>query len=134
MGDLALDDGATGWLAAADRDWVEQVVWALLDNALRYGGSGPIEVRLAPVADAAGVTHLHTTVRDHGPGIAPEDRERAFERFTRLAPGTTEGSGLGLSVARGLVEAMGGRLWLADVEGPGAAFTFSLPAERIGEP
>ena len=134
MGDLALDDGATGWLAAADRDWVEQVVWALLDNALRYGGSGAIEVRLAPVADAAGVTRLHTTVRDHGPGIAPEDRERAFERFTRLAPGTTEGSGLGLSVARGLVEAMGGRLWLADVEGPGAAFTFSLPAERIGEP
>ena len=132
--DLALDDGATGWLAAADRDWVEQVVWALLDNALRYGGGGPVEVRLAPVADAAGATRLHTTVRDHGPGIAPEDRERAFERFTRLAPGTTEGSGLGLSVARGLVEAMGGRLWLADVEGPGAAFTFSLPAEHIGEP
>ena len=39
--DLALDDGATGWLAAADRDWVEQVVWALLDNALRYGGRRP---------------------------------------------------------------------------------------------
>ncbi|HXR27337.1 MAG TPA: sensor histidine kinase, partial [Candidatus Baltobacteraceae bacterium] len=109
-------------------------VWALLDNALRYGGGGPVEVHLAPVADAAGVTRLHTTVRDHGPGIAPEDRERAFERFTRLAPGTTEGSGLGLSVARGLVDAMGGRLWLADVEGPGAAFTFSLPAEHIGEP
>jgi len=133
-GGLALDGGATGWLAAADRDWVEQVVWALLDNALRYGGGGPVEVHLAPVADAAGVTRLHTTVRDHGPGIAPEDRERAFERFTRLAPGTTEGSGLGLSVARGLVDAMGGRLWLADVEGPGAAFTFSLPAEHIGEP
>jgi len=133
-GGLVLDDGATGWLAAADRDWVEQVVWALLDNALRYGGGGPVEVHLAPVADAAGVTRLHTTVRDHGPGIAPEDRERAFERFTRLAPGTTEGSGLGLSVARGLVDAMGGRLWLADVEGPGAAFTFSLPAEHIGEP
>jgi len=131
--DLGLDDGATGWLAAADRDWVEQVVWALLDNALRHGG-GPVEVHLAPVADAAGATRLHTTVRDHGPGIAPEDRERAFERFTRLAPGTAEGSGLGLSVARGLVEAMGGRLWLADVEGKGAAFTFSLPAEHIGEP
>ena len=131
--DLDLDDGATGWLAAADRDWVEQVVWALLDNALRHGG-GPVEVHLAPVADAAGATRLHTTVRDHGPGIAPEDRERAFERFTRLAPGTAEGSGLGLSVARGLVEAMGGRLWLADVEGQGAAFTFSLPAEHIGEP
>jgi signal transduction histidine kinase len=131
---LALDDRATGWLAAADRDWVEQVVWALLDNALRYGGAGPVEVRIAPMTDQAGLTHLDTTVRDHGPGIAAADRERAFERFTRLAPGTTEGSGLGLSVARGLVEAMGGHLWLAEADGPGAALTFSLPAERIGEP
>jgi signal transduction histidine kinase len=131
---LVLDDQATGWLAAADRDWVEQVVWALLDNALRYGGVEPVDVRIAPTTDPAGVTHLDTTVRDHGPGIAAADKERAFERFTRLAPGTTEGSGLGLSVARGLVEAMGGHLWLAEVEGPGAALTFSLPAERIGEP
>lgn len=134
MSALTLDDRATGWLAAADRDWVEQVVWALLDNALRYGGVGPVDVRIAPVADLAGVTHLGTTVRDHGPGIAAADRERAFERFTRLAPGASEGSGLGLSVARGLVEAMGGRLWLADVDGPGAALTFTLAAERIGEP
>ena len=74
------------------------------------------------------------TVRLEAAPASEAGRGIAFERFTRLAPGTSEGSGLGLSVARGLVEAMGGRLWLAEVEGPGAAFTFSLPAEHIGEP
>ncbi|HTS15666.1 MAG TPA: ATP-binding protein [Candidatus Sulfotelmatobacter sp.] len=133
-GELTLEDGATNWLATADRDWVEQVVWALLDNALRYGGGTSVDVRIAPATGPDGATRLETTVRDHGPGIAAADRDRVFERFTRLAPGSSEGSGLGLSVARGLVEAMGGQLWLAAVEGPGAAFTFSLPAEHIGEP
>ncbi len=129
---LALDDRASGWLAAADRDWVEQVVWALLDNAIKYGGGGPIDVTIAP--DGETVARIVTTVRDHGPGIAPVDRERVFERFTRLAPSSSDGSGLGLSVARGLLQAMGGHLWLAEAEGSGAAFAFSLPAERIGEP
>jgi len=127
-----LHDEAAGWLAAADRDWVEQVIWALLDNALRYGGDGLIEVRVVGEEQASG-PRVVTTVRDHGPGIAPADRERVFERFTRLVPGQGEGSGLGLSVARGLVETMGGGLWLADVDGNGAAFAFSLPAESIEE-
>lgn len=127
---LALRDDAPGWLAAADRDWVEQVVWALLDNALRYGGAGPVEVTIG--LDGG---HLATVVRDHGPGIAVNDRERIFERFARLAPQASEGSGLGLSVARGLIETMGGHLTLVDpAVGGGAAFRFSLPAERIEEP
>jgi two-component system sensor histidine kinase KdpD len=130
---FSLHDGAAGWLAAADRDWVEQVVWALLDNALRYGGDGPIEVSIEQRADETG-SRVVTVVRDRGPGIPTDQRERAFERFTRLAPTATEGSGLGLSVARGLIETMGGRLELTDVPGPGAAFAFSLPAERIEAP
>jgi signal transduction histidine kinase len=76
-----------------------------------------------------------TTVRDHGPGIAHEDHERVFERFTRLPAGSGDGSGLGLSVARGLAEAMGGRLETVppgDEDG-GAAFALRLPAERIEE-
>ncbi|MGZ6327577.1 MAG: ATP-binding protein [Candidatus Limnocylindrales bacterium] len=143
-----LEDQAAGWLAAADRDWVEQVVWALLDNALRYGG-GEIDVAVAveqaqatdravtvtraPEPAPASFPLVVTTVRDHGQGIGPADRERVFERFMRLGGGQGEGSGLGLSVARGLVETMGGSLWLADTDGPGATFAFSLPAERIVE-
>ncbi|HJW76892.1 MAG TPA: ATP-binding protein, partial [Thermoleophilia bacterium] len=129
---FTLRDEATGWLAAADRDWVEQIVWALLDNALKYGGEGTIEVTVA--LDPAAPT-LVTTVRDHGPGIAHEDHERVFERFTRLPAGSGDGSGLGLSVARGLAEAMGGRLETVppgDEDG-GTVFALRLPAERIEE-
>jgi signal transduction histidine kinase len=128
-----LVDDATGWLVAADRDWVEQVVWALLDNALKYGGEGRIEVLLA-VRDGS----LVATVADAGPGIPPSERERVFERFARLGLSGGDGTGLGLSVARGLVEGMGGRLWLEPADGvaggaAGARFSFSLPAERIEE-
>lgn len=131
-----LHDQAAGWLAAADRDWADQVVWALLDNALKYGGDGLITV--AVTIGRASEPHitfgpcLVTTVLDRGPGIAPQDRERVFERFVRLGSGSGDGTGLGLHVARGLAEAMGGALWLADCEG-GAAFAFSLPAEKIEE-
>jgi signal transduction histidine kinase/HAMP domain-containing protein len=124
-----LVDEVTSWLVVADPDWVEQVVWALLDNALKYGGEGPIEARLR-LDDGMVVT----TVRDQGPGIPRSDRGRVFERFARLGRGGGDGSGLGLSVARGLVEGSGGKLWLEQTRASeGAAFSFSLPAERIEE-
>jgi signal transduction histidine kinase len=162
-----LQDDARGWLAAADRDWVEQIAWALLDNALKYGGSGAVEVgirlaagRGANEADADGggkadggrtdggaevgqadgggadgAPRLVATFRDHGPGIAADQRERVFERFARLQTGGGDGTGLGLSVARGLAIGTGGALGVVDPpdDGPGAAFALRLPSERIEE-
>ena len=145
---FVLRDGAAGWLAAADRDWVEQIVWALLDNALKYGGHGAIEVGIDLIADRSGIeadgstrvasrtgTRLAATIRDHGQGIAADQRERVFERFTRLQSGGGDGTGLGLSVARGLALGTGGDLEVADPPdgGPGAAFVLALQAERIEE-
>ena len=132
---FALRDEASGWLAAADRDRVDQVVWALLDNAMKYGHP-PIAVTVragAEMDDLPTGDWLVVTVRDHGQGISEDDRSRVFERFSRLGDGGAGGTGLGLSVARGLVEAMGGRLWMAPTDGPGATLAFSLPAERIEE-
>ena len=132
---FALRDEASGWLAAADRDRVDQVVWALLDNAMKYGHP-PIAVTVragAEMDDLPTGDWLVVTVRDHGQGISEDDRSRVFERFSRLGDGGAGGTGLGLSVARGLVEAMGGRLWIAPTDGPGATLAFSLPAERIEE-
>lgn len=131
-----LRDDARGWLAAADRDRVDQVVWALLDNARKYGRR-PIEATIRPAEEADTLppgAWLVVAIRDHGPGIPPEDRARAFERFTRLGGTGAGGTGLGLSVARGLVEAMGGRLWIPETDGTGTTFAFSLPAEPVGEP
>ncbi|MGD0018613.1 MAG: ATP-binding protein [Candidatus Limnocylindrales bacterium] len=126
---LELTDDARGWLAVADPDQLDQVLWALLDNAVKYGGrEGTVEVavRADDVTD-----RIQVTIADHGPGVAEADRERLFTRFTRGASQPSgEGTGLGLYVSRQLLAAMGGDLWLEPAKaGRGAAFTLSLPGE-----
>ena len=123
-----LTDDAHGWLAVADTDQLDQVLWALLDNAVKYGGRKPVAVSIG--VEAAGST-LALTIADGGPGVAGADRERLFGRFVRGTDDPTDaGSGLGLYVSRELCRAMGGELTLeparADI---GAAFTVQLPGE-----
>jgi signal transduction histidine kinase len=127
-----LDDRAGGWLAVADADQLDQVLWALLDNALKYGGRTPVSVEV--VVDHA-ASRLRMTIADGGPGIAEADRSRLFGRFVRGAEHTPdEGSGLGLYVSRELCRAMGGDLFLEPtVPGRGATFSIHLPAESAEE-
>ena len=129
---FALDDRAADWLAVADPDQLDQVLWALLDNAVHYGKRSPIEVRVEPEpADG----RVRITIGDAGPGVAEADRDRLFRRFERgAAGGPTEGSGLGLYVSRELCRAMGGDLVLEPpAPAGGAAFTVRLPGEPAGE-
>ena len=124
-----LADDAEGWLAIADPDQLDQVLWALLDNGARYAGGAAIHARVAPRPDEG---RLGVTIADDGPGVRPEDRDRIFERYERGAAGAgAEGTGLGLYVSRSLCRAMGGDLVLepADTGGTGAAFTILLPGE-----
>jgi signal transduction histidine kinase len=128
-----LRDEGRGWLAVADPDQLDQVLWALLDNAVKYGGqNGRVEVLLRSDDSA---DRLNVTIADHGPGVLEADRARLFARFSRGADsGSGEGTGLGLYVSRQLLRAMDGDLWLepAGVES-GASFTLSLPGERPGD-
>ncbi|MEV5952407.1 HAMP domain-containing sensor histidine kinase [Streptomyces sp. NPDC051987] len=105
---------------------VRQVLDNLLTNAAVHTPSGtPVSVTVAVAAGSASVT-----VTDHGPGIPPGDRARVFDRFYRVDKARSRdrgGSGLGLSVARALVEAHGGTLALADTPTSGTAFTLTLP-------
>ena len=123
-----LTDDAAGWLAIADPDQLDQVLWALLDNAARYGAGAPIRARVAPRLPEG---RLAVTIADAGPGVQPEDRDRIFERYERGAAGAgAEGTGLGLWVSRSLCRAMGGDLVLEPAgPEPAAAFTVLLPAE-----
>jgi len=125
---FAIDDGAAGWLAVADADQLDQVLWALLDNAVKYGAGSP--VRAAISVDEA-ERRVRLTISDAGPGIAEADRERLFERFARgHEAGSDGGSGLGLYVSRELCRAMGGDLVLEPAAADqGAAFTIVLPGE-----
>jgi signal transduction histidine kinase len=130
--ELTIDDRSGGWLAVADADQLDQVLWALLDNAVKYGRREPVLV-LISVDDAAGMLRL--TILDHGPGIPSGDRERLFTRFTRVGEQSAEdGSGLGLYVSRELVRSMAGDLRLEPArDDGGAAFTVELPAEQALE-
>jgi signal transduction histidine kinase len=128
-----LTDEARGWLAVADPDQLDQVLWALLDNAVKYGGREGTVAATVVVDDAT--DRIHVTIADHGPGVSEADRHRLFTRFTRGAEQPSgEGTGLGLYLSRQLLRAMGGDLWLEPAKaGVGAVFTLSLPGEPPGD-
>ncbi len=128
-----LSDEGRGWLAVADGDQLDQVLWALLDNAVKYGGrDGRVEVRVQVDETTA---RVRATIADHGTGVSEADRERLFARFTRGgSQGSGDGTGLGLYVSRQLLRAMGGDLVLEPArDGIGAEFTLSLPGEPPGD-
>jgi two-component system sensor histidine kinase KdpD len=99
----------------------------LLENAAQYTPAGST-IGVNASVDAGG---LVVQVRDHGPGIAPADLPRLFERFYRgaAARGRASGTGMGLWIARGLLAAEGGRIWAENCPGGGAQFTIAVPAE-----
>jgi signal transduction histidine kinase len=121
-----VDDQGGGWLAVADPDQLDQVLWALLDNADKYGRGAPVRATIAARPDAGQVA---ITIADGGPGVAPADRGRLFERFARAGDAGPDGTGLGLYVSRELCRAMGGDLALASAGAGGAAFIVTLPGE-----
>ncbi|WP_437807308.1 AAA family ATPase [Sorangium sp. So ce1078] len=110
-------------LGRFDRLRVAQVLWSLLDNAIKFGRGRPIGVTVAERGDTARVV-----VRDHGLGIAPEDQERIFKQFERaVSPRSYGGLGLGLYIANEIVRAHGGTIQVSSQKGEGACFTVDLP-------
>ena len=110
----------------ADPTRIEQVILNLLANAVKYTPpSGHISLTVNQ-----GESETAVSVADDGPGVPEEDRERIFERFYRSqqdAANSASGTGLGLPIARMLVELHGGRLWLEDAPAGGSVFRFSIP-------
>jgi signal transduction histidine kinase len=111
-------------IIVADRDaGLERVFDNLLDNALRYAPAGSaIEIEAAISGPMARVA-----VVDHGPGVPSGERTRVFERFHRSPGAAGPGAGLGLSIARSIVEGHGGHMDLAETPGGGATFIVELP-------
>ena len=117
-----------GTRAFLDPFRMEQLVTNLVANAVKYGEGKPIEVELSADEERAWIT-----VRDNGIGIGPREQARIFERFERaVSPNQYGGFGLGLWIARQVVEASGGRISVESELGKGSAFTVVVPrgAER----
>jgi signal transduction histidine kinase len=105
-----------------DPDKVEQVLTNLVENAAKY--ASPVGMRLVGAVDDGSVA---VAVHDKGEGIPADDLPRVFERFFRAGHNKPSGTGLGLWISRGLVEAHGGRLTAASTPGEGSTFAFTLP-------
>ena len=127
---ITLHNGMGPILIKGDPFRVQQVVSNLLSNALKYSPADqPVEVSVLAIGEEGTVS-----VRDHGPGVLLPDPERVFDRFYRAENGVDPnagGTGLGLYIARQLIEAMEGRLWLVSRPTEGSTFSFSLPRADI---
>ena len=107
----------------ADADKVEQVLSNLVENAAKYASPRGLRIEGSVSDDGIAVA-----VTDSGEGIPAEDLPRVFERFFRREEGRPTGTGLGLWISRGLVEAHGGGLTANSVVGEGSTFRFTLPS------
>jgi signal transduction histidine kinase len=113
---------------------IAEVLYSLIDNAAKYSPPG---TRIKVLARRTEGETVHIAVEDQGPGILPDLRERVFDKFYRAADdgamslGRPKGLGMGLSIARGIVEAHGGRIWIEGVEdlpdGGGTRVAFTIP-------
>ena len=107
-----------------DRSRLAQVVSNLLANALKFTPEGGrIRLRAIPVAGA-----VEIAIENSGTGIAPEHLPHVFDRFWRADRGARAGAGLGLAIAKGIVETHGGRIWVESTPGETTTFHFSVPA------
>ena len=109
-----------------DHHRILQVLSNLVGNAIKFSEAGGIiELRMASNVDG-----LEFTVRDSGRGIAADDIEAIFERFSQAGQAGRRGLGLGLYIARCIVEAHAGRIWAVSELGKGSAFHFTIPTTR----
>jgi K+-sensing histidine kinase KdpD len=114
-----------------DEHAIAEVIYTLIDNAAKYSPAGStIRIRAIP----GDKDSVYVSVEDNGPGIAVNMRERVFEKFFRamrdgdVGDRKSSGTGMGLAIARGMVEAHGGRIWIEDADDrQGAKFVIALP-------
>jgi two-component system sensor histidine kinase KdpD len=133
--EVKVDLPARTILVDVDFVMISEVLANLVENAVKFSPpSAPIQISACKREDM-----LAFSVEDRGPGIPPGEEERIFDKFYRVElPRRTGGSGMGLAICRGFVEAHGGRIWVAPNHEGGATFTFTIPladdAELAGEP
>ena len=113
----------------ADSDKIGHILRHLLDNAIKFAGrGGKIEVCAIDSGEEVSVA-----VKDDGPGITNDNLEKVFDCFAKFEtaqPGSSAGVGLGLTLAKGLVEMHGGRIWAESTVGEGSTFHFTVPKQR----
>jgi signal transduction histidine kinase len=124
---LITDIGANLPPVSADRERVQQTLSNLIGNAIKFTQSGGRVVVTAVDTDE----FVTISVRDSGSGIATEHLPRVFERYWQSARTERHGAGLGLAIAKGIVDAHGGRIWIESEPGMGTTVFFTLPVATV---
>ena len=115
----------------ADENAVDTVLRNLIENALKYS---PSDTDVVVAVEGGENGYARISVEDEGPGISAEHQTKVFERFYRVDGSDSQsiyGRGLGLYIAKKLVDAMGGQIWVESAVGEGSRFTFTLPEEEM---
>lgn len=126
---FSFERSGSDFQVTGDRLHLSGVLFNLLDNALKYGGEQP-EIH---VALFAGAEEVRAVITDNGKGIAPEYRDKVFEKFFRIQQGNrhdVKGYGLGLAYAAGIAKKHGGRITVESTPGKGSSFTLILPKKN----
>ena len=119
-----------GWF---DQQRIAQILNNLLTNAIKYSPTGEVIELGAHPDTESGDYEVLLWVKDHGPGIASDDLPHIFERFYRAQKRdlTVSGLGLGLYIAKEVVQRHGGRIWVESTEGVGSTFFLALPMDVV---
>src|SRR5581483_9452236 len=124
-------EATTALTALGDRDELVRIFENLVENALKYGAAGRrVDIRIGPGTSTEGESEAQVSVRDYGPGIAPEHLPRLTERFYRVDVTESRaqgGTGLGLALVKHILNRHRGRLTIESAPGQGAAFIIHLP-------
>jgi signal transduction histidine kinase len=114
-------------LVCADSRRIHQVLSNLVGNAIKFTPAGGVVTVSADIRDG----QVRFAVHDTGPGVPPEHLADVFDRFWQARARDRRGVGLGLAIAKGIVEAHGGRIWVESIVGEGSTFIFTLPVAPI---
>lgn len=121
--DIQIHYSSFNILLSGDKDRLAEVVWNLLENAIKFTKKGPISI-----ATKKDDSHVIVTITDSGTGIDPEVLPTLFAKFVTRSE---KGTGLGLFISKNIIESHGGRIWGENnTDGKGAIFTFTLPLEN----
>jgi signal transduction histidine kinase len=121
-------------LVWADRDKVNQVLMNLIGNAVKFT---PAQGRITVSASRNGKGSVQVSVSDTGPGIAPDEKDKIFDKFYQIAQlgdVKPKGTGLGLAICKALVELHGGNIWVESQVNHGSTFYFTLPLAGAAKP
>jgi signal transduction histidine kinase len=113
----------------ADPERIQQTLSNLVGNAIKFS---PEHGKIVVAASRHGEDYIRISVADNGPGIAPEHLPKVFDRYWQSSRTDRQGAGLGLAIARGIVEAHTGRIWLESTPNTGTTASFTLPIAPPG--